>query len=34
MFIPKITFEAITMVYGEKFAKTWFRAYSPVRTGN
>ncbi len=31
MLVPLITFETIANVYGEAFAKTWFRPYSPVR---
>lgn len=31
MLVPLITFEAIASIYGEAYAKTWFRAYSPVR---
>ena len=31
MLVPLITFETISAIYGEAFAKTWFRPFSPVR---
>lgn len=31
MLVPLITFETIAQIYGEPFAKTWFRPYSAVR---
>lgn len=30
--VPVITFEAIAAIYGETFARTWFRPVSAVRT--
>lgn len=34
MFVPRITFEAISAMYGEDFARMWFRPISPVRAQN
>lgn len=31
MLIPRITYECISAMYGEEFAKTWFRPVSAVR---
>ena len=31
MLVPLITFETISQVYGDAFAKAWFRPYSPIR---
>ena len=31
MLVPLITFETISAVYGEAFAKAWFRPYSAIR---
>jgi hypothetical protein len=31
MLVPLITFETISAVYGEEFAKSWFRPFSSVR---
>ncbi len=30
MLVPLITFETIAQIYGEPFAKTWFRPWSPI----
>ena len=31
MLVPLITFETIAAVYGEQFARTWFKPFSAVR---
>lgn len=31
MLVPLITFETISAIYGDAFAKTWFRPLSPVK---
>ena len=31
MLVPLITFETISAVYGEKFARTWFQPISAVK---
>ncbi len=31
MLVPLITFETITAIYGETFARTFFRPVSPIK---
>lgn len=31
MLVPRITFECISAMYGEEFAKMWFRPISVIR---
>ena len=31
MLVPLITYETIANIYGEAFAKLWFKPYSTVR---
>ena len=31
--VPLITFETIVAIYGEQFARTWFRPVSAIKRG-